>query len=353
MTFDVQVAHSVEEIGQEAWDDLSGGRPFNSYRWYRYGEAVLSDNEPVYIILSRGGRPVARSTFWLRRQEQLPIFSSKVVRRLIEALLRRRPLLLCRAPLAPASGLILPEEPSLRDEALGTMAKIAQDRARHNRASFITYVYLKEEEAGYPGWPSNVAGIRMSEPGTRMVITWSDFETYLGDVSRSVRRNYRDAVELGVRTTRHPMTGAWEDAALDEMVKLIQNVENHHNAARNPWARAMLEKANMVDAVWLRSEMDERTACCGLLLRDGDTQMMTLLGRDYDVQYAYFHLFYSGIRCAIEDGVRVVWGGSGAYGAKRRMGFEVKDASHVLFASRGPLLQRVGRWAAAMEREKP
>ena len=30
--FEVQIAHSVEEIGQAAWDHPGGGRPFASYR---------------------------------------------------------------------------------------------------------------------------------------------------------------------------------------------------------------------------------------------------------------------------------------------------------------------------------
>ena len=46
MEFDVQIVHSVEEIGQEAWDHLAGDRPFASYRWYRFGERVLADNVP-------------------------------------------------------------------------------------------------------------------------------------------------------------------------------------------------------------------------------------------------------------------------------------------------------------------
>jgi hypothetical protein len=47
MSFDVQVFHSVEELGPEAWDRLGKERPFASYRWYRFGETVLADDKPL------------------------------------------------------------------------------------------------------------------------------------------------------------------------------------------------------------------------------------------------------------------------------------------------------------------
>lgn len=75
---------------------------------------------------------------------------------------------------------------------------------------------------------------------------------------------------------------------------------------------------------------------------------MKLLGRDYNVQYAYFLLFCSGIRYAIERGVQVVWGGSCTYDSKQRMGFQLEDNNHIVSAGNGPLLQRLGRWLATM-----
>jgi predicted N-acyltransferase len=57
--FDVQVAHSVEEVGQAAWDYLGDGQPFTSFRWYRFAEAALSSDQPIYVVLSRQGEPLA------------------------------------------------------------------------------------------------------------------------------------------------------------------------------------------------------------------------------------------------------------------------------------------------------
>jgi hypothetical protein len=71
--FDIQIVHGVEKVGQAAWDRLGRGQPFTSYRWYRFGEAVMDDSMPVYIILAQNGEPVARATSWVIRNEPQPI----------------------------------------------------------------------------------------------------------------------------------------------------------------------------------------------------------------------------------------------------------------------------------------
>jgi hypothetical protein len=71
--FDVQIARTVKEIGQERWDCLGQEQSFASYRWADFGETVLQGDRPIYVVVSRQGEPVARGTFWLTSQEPLPI----------------------------------------------------------------------------------------------------------------------------------------------------------------------------------------------------------------------------------------------------------------------------------------
>jgi predicted N-acyltransferase len=351
MNFELQIAHSVQEIGQEAWDRLAGGRPFASYRWYRFGETVLTDNTPIYVVLSRRGEPVARGTFWLRSREQLPV-SSPIARHLIEALLRRWPLLICRAPLVESPGLILPDPP-LRDAALKTIAQVALEQAEGHRASFLGYIYLKPQETAYPGWPDTLATVKMPEPRTHLAITAPDFKSYLGGLSRSTRKDYRRhrkrAAARDIEVSEHPLTAPLNGTLLDQAVTLIENVERRHGSSHHPWAREMLKHAHMVDAIWLTAEIGERLVGCDLLFGDRDTWVMTLLGLDYEVEYVYFQLMYAPIRCAIEKGAQTLWGGSGAYEMKQRLGFQVESQHHVLFAGRGPWFHRLGRRVAAME----
>ncbi len=350
MSFDVRVANSVSQVGQEAWDRLSEGRPFTSFRWYRFGEAVLADNTPVYIILSRQGEPLARATFWLRRREALPV-SSRIVRRLVEMILGRWPVLLCQTPLADASGLILPDPPPLRDAALKIIAQAAQDQARKHNASFLGVVYLKRHQADWAGWPEDFATITVPNPGTHLIITWPDFEGYVASLSKSMRKDYRRhrnrAASQDIAVEYHPMTKPLNETILDQAMTLIRNVETHHGSAPDPWARAILRNACMADATWLTAHMKGRLVGCGLVVGDGDSQAMKLLGLDYKIRYAYFQLIYTAIRCAIEGGFRVLWGGSGAYDMKQRLGFQVEEENHVVFAGRGALFERLGRWAAA------
>ena len=343
MDFDIQVAHSVQEIGQEAWDRLGRGRPFASYGWYRFGEAVLVEDTPTYLVLSQGGRAVARATFWLKKQEPLPL-PAGVARRAVQAMLRRWPLLVCRSPLSATSGLILPEPP-LRDAALETVARFAQNLAQQYRVSFLIFDYLERCQTEWAGWPDAFVAASSPDPGTRLEIVWPDFESYLKHLGKSVRKDYRRqrnrVADLGVSVTWHQKA-----TQVDEAMTLIRNVEQHHNSPPNPWTRQMLENLGLVDATWLQAEIEGRLIGCGLLIGDGGVRFLALLGLDYDVRYVYFHLFFTAIRCAVDQGVQVLRGGSGAYDLKQRLGFQPEHNNHVVFAGRGMLLQKVGRWAA-------
>lgn len=347
MNFDIQIAHSVAQIGQEAWDHLAGGRPFSSYRWYRYGEAVLADNKPIYVVLSHHGEPLARATFWLRRREALPL-PSRAMRWALNALLNRRPLLICQVPVGYAPGLILPET-ELRQVALKVIAEFARNQAQQQRASYFLWSYLEERDAWSAGWPDGFIRLQMSEPLTRLTIAWPDFENYLRQLPGPVRKDYRQrcrhAVEQNIVIQEHLFSehGPPDTDVLDKAVRLIANVEEHHRSAHNPWTRATLEHAGMVDAVWLRAEIGDRLAGCGLLLGDDGHWMMTLLGLDYTVRYTYFQLVYTAIRCAIQQGARVLWGGTGAYALKGELGFQVCPHHYDVFTAEGKWLQALGR----------
>jgi hypothetical protein len=144
MDFDIQIVHSVDEVGQSAWDKLGGGQPFTSYRWYRYGEKVMIDCVPVYIILAQNGVPVARGTFWIIRNEPIPI-SWRPARWVAETLLRQWPLFVCRSPLSSSGGLILPEPP-LRDPALEVLKRTAVEEAMRCKASFLVFDFMEQEQ---------------------------------------------------------------------------------------------------------------------------------------------------------------------------------------------------------------
>lgn len=336
MDFDLQIASSVDQIGREAWDRLGAGRPFSSYRWYRFGEKVLSADTPLYVILSRAGEPIARGTFWLRWQESLPIPPGPV-RPLVQPILRRWPLLVCRTPLSYTSGLILPAPP-LRDEALRTVVRVAQEHLRQKHASFLVFDYLESGELGWTCWPDAFIRSAVPAPGTRLPITWHDFGSYVRHLPKAVRKDFRRhgnrAADLGIEIGRPPTV-----TDLEQALAMIRAVENHHRSMPNPWARAMLENAAMVDFAWLTAQLGGRLVGCGLLLGTETAYFLALLGLDYSTRYAYFQLLYAAIRSAIEDGVPVLFGGSGAYETKQRLGFRPETSNHVAFTTNSRALQ--------------
>jgi len=335
MGFDIQVTHSVTEVGQSGWDSLSGGRPFASYRWYRFGEAVLADCSPTYVTLLQEDRPLARATFWLKCREWLQI-TSPVMRYGAERLLRRWPLFTCEAPLASASGLILPESP-LRAAALKAIAETSLKLGKEMDASFSLFGYLDDREVNQPGWPKEFSAVSFPDAETQLLINWHSYDEYLRSLAKSTRRNIRlhgeQAAKMGVVVTIHP-----DVQELERVVTLVQDVECYHRVSQRPWTRAMLENAGMVDSAWIAARIDGRLVGCCSLIGDGDVQIATLLGLDYSVPqfiYVYYQIMYAAVRCAIERGGRILDGGGGAYELKRRLGFQKLPDDYLLVAAAG------------------
>jgi predicted N-acyltransferase len=338
MNFEVLVAHSVNDIPADLWDSLNGGQAFASHGWYSFAEKILTEDYPVYILLMQRNQPVARATFWLMRHEPMPT-PSRIVRGISETFFRRWPLLMCRSPLSSASGLILPAG-HLRQTALNTITEMAQNIGRKYGASFIVYDYLDASEAQRFSWPSGFCPYQVPDPGTRLLLEWPDFERYIKSLSKSMQKDYRRhcnrAAELGIR-----MSFEKHVSDLDDAMRLIHNVERHHNSAPFPYTRQFLEHAPLVNSTWITARVGETLVGCGLLIGDGDTRFLAALGLDYDVKYTYFQMLYGAISQAIEEGVKVLRGGGGAYETKARLGFQMESNNQIVFRVSNPAL----RWA--------
>jgi hypothetical protein len=129
---------------------------------------------------------------------------------------------------------------------------------------------------------------------------------------------------------------------MEKALTLIQNVETYHRVGHRPWARAMLENAAMVDSVWISAQIGEHIVGCCSLIGDGEAQTATLLGLDYSISqsiYVYYQLIYAAIRCGIERGCKVLYGGGGAYELKRRLGFNTLPDDYLVVAGSGRLFE--------------
>src|SRR5689334_11532056 len=172
----VQAFKSIHEIDPQVWDRIVSGRGFQSHHWYQFGERAMAECEPTYLIASDGDKPLASAALFRVHNEPLPLPS--VARRFMSSVLKRRPLLICRSPLADTSALLLPGEP-LRDEALTALNQVAREQFKKQRCSFLIFDFLLTEQLKYSGWTSGFEPITLSEPGTYMPMEWDSFQSYL------------------------------------------------------------------------------------------------------------------------------------------------------------------------------
>jgi hypothetical protein len=328
---DVKVYNSITEISPEVWDGIAAGRGFQSHRWYTFGERAMADCPPTYLVAYEGDKPTAGGAFFRVHNEPLPLPS--VARQFMASILKHRPLLICRSPLADTSALLLPGEPQ-RDEALAVLTKAAQEQFKKQRCSFLVFDFLLTEQLKYPGWMRGLEPITVSEPGTYMPIEWDSFEAYLEAGNKKDRQHYKksikEAEENGLVLSKHTSV-----SDIDTALNLVRNVSIWHGSAPNPWMRGLLENFSMTDGTWLELRKDEKLVGCGAVLRDNKFQLATALGLEDDVPGGYFYLLYAALQEAFEHNIRLVRFGTGAYDIKRRLGFHLEDTNHAMVAFAG------------------
>lgn len=322
---------SIQEIDPEVWDRIAAGRGFQSHKWYTFGERAMADCPPTYLIAWDGETPIASAALFKVHNEPLPL--PKVARRFMASVLKHRPLLVCRSPLADTSAMLLPGEPA-RDEALVTLTRAAQEEFKKQRCSFLVFDYLLTEQLKYPSWPSGFEPITVSEPGTYMPIEWESFEAYLDAGNKKDRQHYkktlREAESNGIVLSRHTSVPDVEAA-----LELVENVSIWHGSAPNPWTRGLLENFSMIDGTWLEIHREGKLVGCGAVVRDNRFQLGTALGLEDDVPGGYFLLLYAALEEAFLHNVRLVRFGSGAYDVKRRLGLHLENTNHAMISMAG------------------
>ena len=338
MNINIRTVSSIHEIDPNTWDQLSAGRPFQSHRWYAFGEQVMEDCPPTYLLVYAKDELIARASFWLVRNEPLPDLPP-VLRNLAMGLLKRWPLFICRSPLANATGLLIPEGPE-RTKILSALAQASITEASSKRASFVVFDYLSEEETHH--WPAGFSPVSVSDPGTVMQNRWNNLDAFLADGNKKDRQHYkrtlREAEKLGIRLDEYKQVPDVEAA-----LSLIRNVDKQYRNAPNPWMRGLLENLSLVDGTWFEARVEERLVGGGLILEDNAAQMTTALGLAEDVPYVYFMLIYASLALAFEKKVRLLRWGSGAYEMKQRLGFSKTNDNFVMVSGTNPVAHALAK----------
>jgi predicted N-acyltransferase len=271
----------------------------------------------------------------LTRDEQLPVLS-KPTRSVMQAALRRWPLLICRSPLAKTSGLLIPDNPQMAAPILNLITHTVRDFAANHGVSFMLFDYLEPKAPV----PAQFTQLSVPEPGTRLRLNFDTFDSYASWLGKSAKKDYRrhtnHAENLGIRVQTHRSV-----TDLEKAISLIHNVYHHHKTPPDSHIRSLLENAHRVNMIWLTAKIEDRLVGCGLLVGDGDTYSLALLGMDYKVEYVYFQLVYAAIRAAIEAGAKNLRGGSGAYEFKQRLGFQLETNNNIAVAAVNDVVRQV------------
>ncbi|MGZ9220794.1 MAG: GNAT family N-acetyltransferase [Anaerolineales bacterium] len=335
----VKTASSIHEIDAGLWNQLSAGKPFQSHQWYVFGEQVMSDCLPIYLLAYDNTSLVARASLWLMRNEPVPKTLGRM-RKAAAQIFKHWPLLICRSPLSYTSGLAMADD-QMQKDILSEFAKATLRIARKQQASFIIFDHLSK--ANIQDWPHYFSAMADLDPGTSMENCWVSMDDYMGAGHKKDRQHYnrvlREAEKLGIKIDRHLFA-----ENIDDALPLIRNVEQDHGALPNPWARKMLEHMQMVKSSFLTARIEGQLVGCGLVFEDNDSQMTSILGLARDLPYVYFMLVYESLKMAFEHKVRLLRWGSGAYDVKQRLGFSFEDNGSLVFTAVNPYLQRTLHW---------
>ena len=339
--FDVRIFYRISDIDAVAWNQLSGQSPFQSHRWYTFGERVMADCAPVYLLVYDNSALVGRASFWLVRNEPIPKMPI-LIRFLVKTLMKRWPLLICRSPMANTSGVILKN--GLQSKAIrNVISEAAIGEAIKRKASIVLFDYLDKSET--QGWPSDFVKLKLPSPGTILKNRWQSLEDYLADGNKKDRQHYkrslREADKLGIRLTQHKSI-----SDIDSALALIRRVEQRYSSSPNPWLSNMLENIEMIDGTWLEAHIDGKLVGCGLMVNDNNVQMTTALGLADNIPYVYFLLIYASLESAFTRRIELLRWGTGAYEVKQRLGFELEQNNHSVLTGTNQLTRFLSRIAA-------
>lgn len=330
-----KIYEGIHTVDPAIWNRVTHGYPFAGWVWCQYGEQAHG-RCGHYLVAFDDNQPIGGAIFWVIPDEPIPS-TNPIVRSLIGAYLRARPLVVCRTALhTNHTGIFLPADPVQREHVLAEIRCVAVELVHRQHGSFFLADYLSPTEIDYP-WDNFYRLKDFLNAGTRLDVEWDTFNDYLDvrgkKMVKNVRNNTRLAQAAGVTiSVEH------ETISPDQILGLIDIQRKHYGT---PFNRTEIRRSIKalsclpeVNRRWMTAHCNGRLVSSELLLFDEENRAVTvaLYASDHEVRYAYFLLCYEDLRYCIEDlRAKTIFYGSHNYEFKRRMGFENDLRNHLVF----------------------
>lgn len=341
-----KVFEGIDAVDQAQWDRLTARHPFAGWTWCKYGE-IAAAQPTYYAIICDGDDPIGGAIYTIMHDEDAPT-TNRLVQGFLTFYLRRRPLVVCRTPIATIHrGFFVPDDPAQRAHVLAEIRRVAQDLLKKYHGSFFLADYVTADELNYD-W-GDFRKIRdFANIGMLLTVEWDTWDDFLADLKernkkahKNVRHNIRYAEEADVT-----IQITHETPPIERVIDLVVTKMQHYDVAFEPKiVRGIVSGLSALQPeqyVWITAHHEGRMVGCELVFNDpvARTCKPTLYGRDYDVEYVYFAMSYADIRYAIETlHAKTVIYDTEAYDFKRRMGM-VEDSRNNLVLTAGSHVER-------------
>ncbi|MFB7945467.1 GNAT family N-acetyltransferase [Kitasatospora phosalacinea] len=346
----VEVLRSVTELPPGLWERLA---PVDDPMWSRSVFTALERSRVgpagyAYLLLRRGGEPVAVLPLSLFPDLQLDRIVGPHERRLLAPLRRRAPRLL-RVPMLLCGhllgqGRLLAAQPP--DERAGRLlVAAALDLARRERLGTVLFKDFAGPDLAPLRTPLTEAGFFLAPalPDTELALPTDSFEEYLAALPAKPRRNARAKIRrFAARPGLRTEVLAEFDHLLPQLLPLYRQVMDRADQTLDVLDHAFLAAVAADPASRLVACFDDGPQPAGsqrklvgflLCLFAGTGATGARIGLDYRLAHEsalYHNLHYAAVRLAMANGCGHIRFAQTAYPPKTEMGCALVEQWHAM-----------------------
>ncbi len=314
-----QIAESIHELDEKAWDALAGDEVVMSHRWQRVMEAGWQGYRARYALLRDRRGPLAAVVASLAQPFGCHNWVDRLLQRLTVAL--SAPFTSASCGISLRSGLALADVLPDLDRALGELA-------RREKRLFVQIENVFATDL--PAWQAQRFDCT-SQAAVSVLDLPSGYEQYLQTLSAKnrseLRRMRRRADSLDVRFEHAPLAGEGE-----QVYQLLCEVFARHGTslADMPFGVAwfdLMEREMPGEMMLFKGYVGSELAGVSPCILGQKKLWWPMVGLHYDLarpSYMYFLLMDEMIHWSIERGLQRIYGGLTSEREKSKHGFRLQ-----------------------------